>query len=160
MACAIPPRWMVSVLGLLLGTQLLMAAETTPEERGQRALLGRSFSPGTLSTSSFQSVWRVWDRNAVAPPADFDRQLRERYGMHPAPYPNDEYPMGVRQTAGLLGNKVLSTDCMLCHGGAILGKSYVGLGNSSLDLHAYFEEMASVKGHKPRFPFQFCNVRG
>ena len=46
---------------------------------------------------------------------------------------------------GLLG-KGLATDCMLCHGGSILGKSYVGLGNSSLDFQALFEELAEAAG--------------
>src|SRR5205807_2188441 len=93
--------------------------------------------------------------------ADYARLLRERYGMHPAPYPNGGYPMGVRRADGLLGiGKGLTVDCLVCHGGSIAGRSYVGLGNASLDYQAFFEEMAVANGRPPRTPFLFSNVRG
>ena len=78
-------------------------------------------------------------------PADYDAAFRERYGLHPAPYPNDGLPMGLRKAAILLG-KGVGTDCLLCHGGSILGKSYVGLGNTALDIQALFEELAQAGG--------------
>jgi mono/diheme cytochrome c family protein len=49
---------------------------------------------------------------------------------------------------------------MLCHGGSIMGKSYVGLGNSSLEIQALFEEMSGADGRRPATPFVFGNVRG
>ena len=39
---------------------------------------------------------------------------------------------GCARRRGLLG-KGLAVDCLVCHGGSIAGKSYVGLGNASLD---------------------------
>src|SRR5262249_44995422 len=51
-------------------------------------------------------------------------------------------------------------DCMLCHGGSIAGKSYVGLGNSSLEIQALFEDLARADGRSPRTPHIFSNVRG
>jgi hypothetical protein len=67
--------------------------------------------------------------------------------------------MGLREEPGLLGPGI-TTDCMLCHGGSILGKSYVGLGNSALDIQALFEDFAFADGREPRTPFVFSNVRG
>jgi mono/diheme cytochrome c family protein len=67
--------------------------------------------------------------------------------------------MGLRETKGLLG-KGIATDCMICHGGSIAGKSYVGLGNASLDFEAFVVEMAKAEGGTGRLPFHFCNVRG
>ena len=51
-------------------------------------------------------------------------------------------------------------DCMMCHGGSIFGKSYIGLGNASLDVQAVFEDMLAADGHKIKLPFTFSNVRG
>jgi mono/diheme cytochrome c family protein len=67
--------------------------------------------------------------------------------------------MGLRK-ADILLRKGIGTDCMLCHGGSILGKSYVGLGNSTLDIQALFEELAKAGGMSGKLPFTFSNVRG
>ncbi len=56
--------------------------------------------------------------------------------------------------------KGIGMDCMVCHAGSIAGKSYVGLGNSTLDYQAFYEEMSAADGRAPRTPFHFCNVRG
>jgi mono/diheme cytochrome c family protein len=128
-------------------------------ERGGKALLGRHFTPATIPLAAYDNAWKVWDRQAKEPPADYPARFRERYGLHPAPYPNDGYPMGMRLAPALLG-KALATDCMLCHGGSILGKTYVGLGNSSLDFQAMYEELAEAAGAPKRSPHVFCNVRG
>ena len=96
-------------------------------------------------------------------PADYDRLFRERYGLHAAPYPNGGYPMGLREadvpfTFGQ--RKGVAQDCLICHGGSIAGRSYVGLGNSGLDYQAFAEEMAAADGRPRQTPFTFCNVRG
>jgi mono/diheme cytochrome c family protein len=56
--------------------------------------------------------------------------------------------------------KGIATDCLLCHGGSILGKSYLGLGNSTLDIHALFDDLNKASGRSVKLPFTFCNVRG
>jgi mono/diheme cytochrome c family protein len=91
--------------------------------------------------------------------AEAQKAFLERYGLHPAPYPNGEYPMGLRPVQSLL-MKGVTTDCLLCHGGSILGQSYVGLGNSTLDIQALFEDLAVADGRAPTLPFIFSNVRG
>jgi hypothetical protein len=135
------------------------AQEPTAAQRGERALLGRSFLPGTIPIPAYDKVWRVWSDDAKTTPPDYSQAFMERYGLHPAPYPNGRYPMGLREVKGLLG-KSLSTDCMVCHGGSIGGKCYVGLGNASLDFQAFIEELARADGGQGRTPFVFCNVRG
>jgi hypothetical protein len=128
-------------------------------ERGRKALLGRNFTPPTIPLAAYDNAWRVWDPKATQKPADYAARFRERYGLHEAPYPNDGYPMGLRLAPGLFG-KALSTDCMTCHGGSVLGKSYVGLGNSALDFQAMYEELAEAVGMPKKSPHVFCNVRG
>jgi mono/diheme cytochrome c family protein len=135
------------------------AADLSPSaQRGRKALLGRAFNPAAWSLEAYEDAWRRWDEVRQAP-GDYGRAFREHYGLHPAPYPNGKYPMGLREAAGLLG-KGITTDCLLCHGGSILGKSYVGMGNSSLDIQALFEDFAFADGREPKTPFTFCNVRG
>lgn len=136
------------------------AAELTAAQRGEKALLGRSFSPAAWSASVYKNVWRLWGLDAPPPAEEYDRMFRERYGLHPAPFPNQGLPMGLREASGLLGRKGLSNDCLLCHGGSILGKSYVGLGNASLDIQAFFDELSSTDGLRVKTPFPFSNVRG
>jgi mono/diheme cytochrome c family protein len=135
------------------------ADEAPSAERGRKALLGRNFTPPTIPIAAYEGAWRVWDPRAKEPPADYAARFRERYGLHPAPYPNDGYPMGLRPAPGLFG-KALTNDCLVCHGGSILGKSYVGLGNSSLDFQSLYEELAEAVGAPKRSPHVFCNVRG
>ena len=45
----------------------------------------------------------------------------------------------------------LQIDCMLCHGGSIGGQSYVGLGNTQLDLKALLFELTIADGKRPPF---------
>ena len=67
--------------------------------------------------------------------------------------------MGIRPGTFLV-LKGLTTDCMLCHGSSIMGKSYVGLGNSSLDIQAFFEDFNRTAGIGRKLPHTFSNVRG
>ena len=45
----------------------------------------------------------------------------------------------------------LQIDCMVCHGGSIGGQSYVGLGNTQLDLKAVLFELTIADGKRPPF---------
>jgi mono/diheme cytochrome c family protein len=134
-------------------------AEPTAAERGRKALLTRAFNPPTISLAAYQGAWRVWGDGAREPPADYARAFRDRYGLHPAPYANGGYPMGLREASGLFG-KGLATDCLTCHGGSIAGQSYVGLGNASVDYQALVEELAAAEGRSVKLPFTVSNVRG
>ncbi len=59
------------------------------------------------------------------------------------------------RTVGIRG------DCLVCHGGSIGGQSYVGLGNTQLDLGALISEFAQASGKRaPLFPFTVNSVRG
>ena len=149
--------------GLLLSglvvTPLALASERTPAERGKQALLGRAFTPAMFSLASYDEAWRLWDTGGMKP-HDYDRAFRERYGLHPAPYDNGKYPMGLRESFSLLLGKGLTSDCLMCHGGSIAGKSYIGLGNTSLDFQALFEDLSKSSRGPAHPPFTFCNVRG
>jgi mono/diheme cytochrome c family protein len=150
-------RWILTGVAVLASA--VVAAEPTPAERGRDHLLKRSYSPATISLDAYANVWKQW--GVKEKPADYARLFRERYGLHEAPYANDGYPMGLKVAARPLGlGKALAVDCLVCHGGSIAGKSYIGLGNASLDYQAFYEEMAAADGYKKAPPFTFTNVRG
>jgi mono/diheme cytochrome c family protein len=143
---------------LALGASAALSDET-PAERGRKALLTRAFNPATWTLEVYDQAWRQWQTAGDRAPADYAQAFRDRYGLHPAPYDNGKYPMGLREGRRLLG-KGLASDCLLCHGGSILGKSYIGLGNATLDVQAMFEEFGKAEGGRGKTPFAFSNVRG
>ncbi len=150
---------------VLIGLSLAFAdsakeTEKSAAERGRETLTKRALNPALWSREAYDHVWKLW--GVAERPADYDRAFRERYGLHPAPYPNTGLPMGLREAPSVLGFKNgIGTDCMMCHGGSIAGQSYVGLGNASLDMQALYHEMAAAEGVKRgATPFTFSNVRG
>jgi cytochrome c553 len=148
----------VPVVLLLLAAAPAGATEPTAAARGKKALTETPFIPAFWATRAVPEAWRQWD-GVKEKPADYPTALRDRYGLHPAPYPNGDLPMGLRKASAGFGTG-LGTDCMLCHGGSILGTSYIGLGNSTLDIQALFEELAKASGLSGKLPFTFSNVRG
>src|SRR5713226_3416731 len=54
-------RWELAIVLVLTVVPSVRAAEDlTPAQRGERALLGRSFLHGTIPISAYENVWRVW----------------------------------------------------------------------------------------------------
>lgn len=143
-----------------LGLVLPVAADgPTAAERGRNALLEQAFIPPAWSAAAYPIAGRFWPGGAPSDPGAYDRAFMERYGLHPAPYANGRYPMGLRE-ASFLGMRGVANDCLLCHGGSIAGQSYVGLGNTALDFQALFEDLNRADGRRPRTPFPFSHVRG
>ena len=68
------------------------AAEPTAAERGYKSLTETAFIPAFWTAKAVPNAWQHW--GVKAKPADYDAAFRERYGLHPAPYPNDGLPMG------------------------------------------------------------------
>src|ERR1700722_4638432 len=79
----------VGVVTVSLWAPALRAGEPTAAERGQKALLEHSYSPPTITRHGFDNLWKQWGLEAKPAPADFARMLRERYGLHETPYPNN-----------------------------------------------------------------------
>lgn len=141
-------------------------AEADPSvERGRAALtLTGHLKPG-WDAATYRRVSQLWGDRAPTPDAsdeEYTKAFNQRYGLHPAPYPNDGLPMGLRRGNGPDGSKVgLQIDCMVCHGGSIGGTSYVGLGNSTLDLTALLNELTRAEGRRlPPSLFVLNSARG
>jgi cytochrome c5 len=129
--------------------------------RGEQTLLGRTYGYGEpyFRERAFKSLWKAWGFSS--PPPDFEARLRERYGLHPAPYENAGLPMGVsvsRQQRK--GERALTLDCMLCHGGSIGGVSVIGLPNTTLDLEQITRDLDALDDRKTASIFPLTEVRG
>lgn len=150
------PRVFAAV-ALVLSAGMACAAEPTAAARGRKALEETAFIPAFWTDRAVQDVWKQWE-NTPEKPADYAAALRERYGLHDAPYRPGPLPMGLRKAKRVFADGI-GADCMLCHGGAVMGTSTVGLGNSTLDIQALFEELNRADG-LPKPPFTFGQVRG
>ena len=149
-------RWLGTVLAVCIGGSVF-AAEPTAALRGRKALEGTAFVRAFWPTSAYDNAWKQW--GVRAKPADYGAAFAERYGLHPAPFDNGKYPMGLRKADFLL-SQGLSIDCLTCHGGSVFGKSVVGLGNSTLDIESFFGEMYGAAGTPAKLPFHSSNARG
>lgn len=150
-------RWLLFLIAL---TPLTASAdEQDAAARGKQALLGRAFNLAPWSLDAYANAWKHWQPRHDSAPDAYDQAFQAHYGLHPAPYDNGRLPMGLRDGAGLFG-KGLTTDCLVCHGGSILGRSYVGLGNSAVDVQSLFEDLAVASGLPGKLPFTFAHVRG
>ena len=113
----------------------------------------KGFLKPEWSEAVYRNAARFWDQPATDPdedPPGYAAVFRYRYGLHPAPYPNDGLPMGLRRGLGPGDVKTgLQIDCLICHGGSIGGQSYVGLGNTQLDLKALLFELTMADGKRP-----------
>src|SRR5947209_7204037 len=122
-------RWPYLVGGLLLVSTVARGADPDAAERGKKALLGRAFSPPTITLDGYNQLWQQWGLDKRPAAADYQRLVRERYGLHEAPYANGGLPMGLREGPLPFGiaKKGIALDCLLCHGGSIAGQSYIRL---------------------------------
>jgi cytochrome c2 len=152
-------RWLMMALAAL-GAAGSVGAQADAD-RGKKALLERAYVPSAWTRSTYDNAWKVWQPPLKDKPASYDAAFRDRYGLSAPPYENAGLPMGLRPGKTIIGLPGVSSDCMLCHAGSIMGKSIVGLGNSSLDLQALFDDLGQVAGApKGLIPFAFSRVRG
>ena len=137
----------------------------SPAERGRNLLLGRSFIGPAWTASAYGNASSAWNEphpDLADDPEGYSSAFARRYGLHPAPYPNDGMPMGLRKATSKNGAKTgLQIDCMACHGGSIGGTSYVGLGNSQLDMTSLFRDLNLADGRRfVPIPFTLNTSRG
>ena len=143
-----------------LATCANLAAASEPEaaERGRLALTGKSHISPAWGVDAYENVGKLWGPGSPDPkldPAGYADAFNRRYGLQPAPYSNDGLPMGLRKAVGRRSGKLgLQIDCMVCHGGSIGGTSYLGLGNSQLDLVDLLNDLTKADG-RPATPSLF-----
>lgn len=156
-------RWLPLVsLALLVCLGRSFSQEPDPKaqpnaDRGRAAVRGQPpLNPPLWSEAAHETAWKAWGLKEK--PEIYDAAFRARYGLHAPPYENGGLPMGLHVAPGLFG-KGLVNDCLLCHAGSVAGKTYIGLGNASLDFQGLVDELPPV-GLPPRLPIRLTNVRG
>ncbi len=156
-----------SVLGLMISSGPSRGEDKEAEaaERGRIALTSTGYLKPAWKAETYAKVGRLWGSTSPDParePEAYAAAFNRRYGLHAAPYPNDGLPMGLRKGNLPDGSKGdLAMDCMICHGGSIGGRSYVGLGNTQLDMTLLFNEMMKAEGRRlPPSTFVINSSRG
>ncbi|MEZ6139449.1 MAG: c-type cytochrome [Zavarzinella sp.] len=147
------------IVAILLQFSLFMSVNGQESvERGRKALTETAFIPASWTTNAYENLWKRWP-GVTSKPENYVLEIEKRYGLPTAPYENDQLPMGLR-AGKIFFAKGIAIDCMICHGGSLFSKSYVGLGNTSIDLQGLFEDLSISDGRSGKLPFQFGNVRG
>jgi mono/diheme cytochrome c family protein len=124
-------------------------------ERGRLAVHGQpTLNPPAWALAAYETAWKAW--GLTEKPAQYDAAFRQRYGLSSPPYENGSLPMGLHVAQGLLG-KGLGADCLVCHSGSVAGKTYIGLGNASLDFQGLYNDLSSGL---LSLPIRLTNVRG
>jgi mono/diheme cytochrome c family protein len=137
-------------------------------ERGRFVLETGSYLTPAWSATAWEGAIRNAPRipaqsNETVPPSDDQvRNALDRYGLHSAPFPNDGLPMGLRKAWTKDGRRAgLQLDCLICHGGSIGGKSYVGLGNTTIDFQQFANALTRADGRRPPIlTFNLNSTRG
>ena len=147
----------------------LLAESPRPDpaavERGRIALTQTGHLKPAWKRGSVEAIAKLWGGttpDAKGDPDGFAREFNLRYGLHPAPYPDDGLPMGLRVGVTKAGTREgIQIDCMVCHGGSIGGTSFVGLGNTTLDLKGLLDDLERAEGRRPPFAmFTLNSTRG
>src|SRR5262245_39696780 len=157
--------WIVGLIGLLMSSVVYAdGPDREAIERGREALTLRSYLPPAWTLDAYKNVRKLWGTESPDPdrdPEGYKAAYNRRYGLHPAPFPNDGLPMGLRKAVSKSGRVGLQIDCLACHGGSIGGTSYVGLGNSTLDLRALLDDLTAADGRRvPPALFTLTSTRG
>ncbi len=157
----------LSVVGPAFGARPVPdpAAKTEAIERGRIALTAQSLLSPEWGLEVFRKAVEHWEEPAPdfeSDPEVYAEAFRNRLGLHPAPYPNDGLPMGLRVAKSRKGDRVgIQVDCMVCHGGSIGGQSYVGIGNTQLDMTTLYQDLYAADGRPLGFTgFTVNTVKG
>lgn len=124
---------------------------------GLENLATKAYSPTLMDPVIFANMWRSWDTASrdVAEKASLTarRQMTlDRYGLVEAPYDNGGAPLGfVVKKDG-----TYAMTCLVCHAGAVAGRTILGLPNAALDFSGIFEDVERtvtlLHGTKPGNP--------
>lgn len=165
-------RCLVLVLtanGLLIAANGLLRAKEVVEEsprrddagmplepgnarRGYKLLTTKAYLPSVFTQANMDEVWRAWPEPHRKRAADADSETRrrlifERYGFTERVDFETGLPDGsgkpLQYVTDEQGN--WSMNCLACHGGSVMGKSYPGAPNNRFAFELLAREMRTSK---------------
>ncbi|MCA9545851.1 MAG: hypothetical protein KC613_15715, partial [Myxococcales bacterium] len=126
-----------------IGLPVRHVADAEAAARGEAWFTQGALGGGLIPAQALRHIYMAWplgDLQKLAYFQDADRfwvDFRARYGLHPAPFDNGPYPLGLRDA----GNGTVALDCLACHAGAVDGQVVLGLGNSAFDLQGLYDDL-------------------
>ena len=107
---------------------------------GETALAQDVLGGPLVPAQAMRNLSLVWGSGLIADDDAYWAQLRARYGLFEAPWPNDGLPLGVQRYDA----NFVTFNCLLCHAGAVDGELHLGLANTQLDLQGLFDELVEL----------------
>lgn len=134
-----------AVGGMLLMKTVFAAGDLTSDrfnmglapdaKKGYELLLNAPMASPVLKEADIDRLWLTWEPELKAiaekaSPAERHRMTFDRYGWDERTDDNTGLPLGYTRD----GKGSLVTNCFVCHGGTVAGKTTPGAGNSQIDL--------------------------
>ena len=142
---------------------LILVFQTEPSKVGFEYLTSPSFNSPTFSLKAWNNLYQQWGLQNSPSVLENKGEFWKRYGLLEAPFNNQGIPLGLKLasvpfTFGKV--KGIALDCLICHSGKLGDSAYLGMGNSSLDLQSFFEDMHSAEGRQGAPAIRFGNTKG
>src|SRR6185437_642499 len=120
---------------------VLHAADPAAAMRGEAQFTQHALGQGLIPIEALENLWIVWGTGSPSSQDAFWAAFRERYGFYPAPFDNGPYPMGIRAADA----STVTIDCLACHATVTAGQTFIGAGNSQLDLQGLFDDLVALR---------------
>jgi len=109
--------------------------------RGQSLFVDGTLGSPMVPDLALRNLWAVWGTGPILADDAYWEAFRDRYGLVQAPWPNDDYPLGLHRS----GAGTATVNCLLCHADQVAGEVVIGVGNSRLDLQALWDDLVALK---------------
>ncbi len=120
---------------------ILQPADPAAAARGEKQFTVHSLGQGLIPVEALTYLWVVWGGGSFSSPDAYWAAFRARYGFYPAPFDNGPYPLGVRAVDGTS----VTIDCLACHATVTAGQTFIGAGNSQLDVQGLFDDLVALR---------------
>ncbi|CAN5820221.1 hypothetical protein BH09VER1_BH09VER1_47000 [soil metagenome] len=146
----------ILLLGVILAAQAaVFAAEEQPyvgsPERGYKTLLNTPIGAPVLSEKEYFNLWKYWPeplqtQAEKASEAERQEMARSRYGFQLSPDRKGPIPQQFTVTK----ERMLTVNCLACHGGPVEGTVIPGAGNSLLAMETLNEDLLRLRTVHPQ----------
>lgn len=131
-------------------------ADPAAAARGLGLFVNGTIGDPLVPRVGLRNLWAVWGGGPLLNDDVYWPRFRERYGLHEAPWPNDDLPLGLHQ----VNSTWATVNCLLCHADVVAGELHLGVGNSRIDLQALWDDLVALNAVAgqvgvPAFPLPY-----